>query len=92
MPVTDERARFKSWAATLHLDQHNYGSRHRNGRGRMHDDAQLAMVGIALERMRVRHLDHRQQRQEGKAHHGGNRQSAWLRVAYTAGNCPETCQ
>jgi hypothetical protein len=36
------------------------------------------MAGIAAERMRVRHLDRGQQRQQGKTHQGGQRQSSWL--------------
>jgi hypothetical protein len=42
--------------------------------------------------MHVRHLDHGQQRQQGKTHHGNQRQSAWLWPANPAQTCPESAQ
>ncbi len=50
MPVADGRARLKNRRGTLHLHQHHHGSRHRDGRRRVHRDAQRAMVGIPLQR------------------------------------------
>jgi hypothetical protein len=82
--VPDDRARLKDWGAGLDMDQHDHGGRDRDGRCRVHYDAQRAMVGIAVERMHVRYLDHGQQRQKGKTHHGDQRQSTWLWPAYPA--------
>jgi len=75
MPETYDRPRFKNRGHCFDLDQHDHGSRHRNGRGCVHDDAQRAMVGVALDRVEVRHLDDGQQRQQDKTHHGDHRQS-----------------
>jgi hypothetical protein len=36
------------------------------------------MVGVALQRMHVRHLDHGQHRQQGQAQKSGCSESAWL--------------
>jgi len=58
----------------------------------MHRDAQRAMVGIAVERMHVRHLDHRQQRQQDKTHHGHQRQSSLLCAVCPAEICLKSCQ
>jgi len=58
VPVANDGSRFEHRGRRFDLDQYDHGSRHRNGRGRVHDDAQLAMVGIALSGMDVRHLDH----------------------------------
>jgi hypothetical protein len=84
MPVPDDRLRRKNRGGALDLDQHNHGGRDRDGCGGVHHDAQRAMVGIAVERMHVRYLDHGQQRQQGKTHHGDQRQSSWLWPAIPA--------
>ena len=60
----------KHWGGSLDLDQHDHRGHDRDGRSRVHHDAQRAMVGVAVERMHVRHLDHGQQRQQGKTHNG----------------------
>lgn len=77
MPVPNDRLRRKDQGGALDLDQHNHRSHYRNGRSRVYDDAQRAIIGIAAERMRVRHLDHGQQRQQGKTHRD-QRQSSKL--------------
>jgi hypothetical protein len=64
---------FEYWRARLDLNQDNDGSRNCHGRCRMHHDAQRAVIGVGVERMYVRHLDHRQQRQQDQAHNGDNR-------------------
>jgi hypothetical protein len=44
----------------------------------VHRDAQLAMVGIAIGRMDVRHLNDGKERQQGQAHKNNGSESAWL--------------
>jgi hypothetical protein len=92
MTVADNRNRLKDRLGSSNLDQDDYGRHHRNGRRGVHYDAQRAMVGIAFELMRVRHLDHGDQRQQEKAYHGHNRQSAWLWAAITRRICLKSCQ
>ena len=58
----------------------------------MHDDAQRALIGIAAQRMHVRHLDHGQKRQQKKTQQGRRAISSWILAASTAGLCPESCQ
>jgi hypothetical protein len=70
MPVTDDRARSEDRGRRFDLDQGDHCSRYCDGRGCMHDNAQRAMVGVALNRMDVRHLDYGQQRKKDKAHDG----------------------
>jgi hypothetical protein len=84
MPVTGDCVRFKYRGRTLDLDQHHHGSGHRNGRRRMHRNAQRAMVGIGVYRVDVRHLDYSQQAQQDKTHHGHQRQSTRLCAAFPA--------
>jgi hypothetical protein len=45
------------------------------------------MVGIPVQRMHVRHLDHGQQRQQGQAQKSGCPESAWLPAANPAKIC-----
>ena len=79
VPVPDDRLRRKNLCGSLDLDQHDQQGHSYDGRCRVHHDAELAMVGgIAVEGMRVRHLDYSQQRQQGKTHHSDQRQSTWL--------------
>ena len=74
MPVPDDRLRRKNPGGALHLDQYDHRGHRRYGRGRVHHNAKLAMVGgIVVEWVSVRHLDHGQQRQQSKTHHGDQR-------------------
>lgn len=66
MPVPDDRSRLKNRSGGFDLDENDRRSHNRDRRSRMHRDAQRTMVGIAFERMDVRHLDHGQQRQQDK--------------------------
>jgi hypothetical protein len=45
------------------------------------------MVGIALQRVHMRHLNHGQHRQQGQAQKSGCPESAWLRAANSAEIC-----
>jgi len=66
------------------LDKDDDGRRDGHRRGRMKDNAQRAMVRIALERMHVRHLGHGQQRQKGQTQQSGGPESARLPAAGVA--------
>lgn len=58
------------------LHQHNRGGNHGNRSRTVHRNAKRALVRGAFVLMDVRHLDHRQQRQQHKAqnrHHGQSR-------------------
>jgi hypothetical protein len=46
------------------LHDHNDGGRGSNGHNRVHDNAQLAVVGVRLVRMKVRDLGNDEQRQQ----------------------------
>jgi hypothetical protein len=92
MPVPNGRSRLKYRGGDFDLDENDDRSHNRDRRRRMHRDAQRAMVGIAFERMHVRHLDHGQQRQQDKTQHGDHRQSTWLCAAFPAEICCESCQ
>jgi hypothetical protein len=87
MPVADIRARLNNRRGSSHFDQDNRSRHHRNRRSRVHRDAQRAMVGIPVQRMHVRHLDHGQQRQQGQAKKSGCPESAWLPAANPAKIC-----
>jgi hypothetical protein len=78
MEVVDLGKRFYVWDRGANGDR---GGDCDGGRGwsrRVHDHAELAMVGLAAERMHVGHLDNSQQREQQETHHGGRRQSELL--------------
>jgi hypothetical protein len=58
----------------------------------MHGDAQRAMIGIAVERVQVRDLDHRQQRQQNETEQSGGAKSSWLPASFLAKMGLESCQ
>jgi hypothetical protein len=92
LPTPCDRARFINRGAGLNLDQDNNCGRHSDRRGRMQHDAKWAVVGIRIDRMHVRNLNNRQQRQQDKAHHGHYRQSERLCAASSAEMCLKSCQ
>jgi len=92
MPVAHDRARLEYRRRRFNLDQNDHGSRYRNGRGCVHDDAQRAMVGVALNGMDVRHLNDGQQRKHGKTHNGCDRPGAWPGEKLSAEFCTKSCQ
>jgi hypothetical protein len=50
------------------------------------------MVGIALDRVYVRHLDHGKQHQQDKTQHSGCPESLWLPAAFPAEMRLKSCQ
>ena len=92
MPVANHRSRLKHRHLGLDLHQHHCGSRNHDRRSRVHHDAQRAVVGIALQRMHVRHLRHSQQRHQDETHNRHRRQSAWPATERSADLCLQSCQ
>jgi hypothetical protein len=70
MAVAQNRDWRKDGCGTGDSDQHNHGRGGGNGRCRVQNDAQRAMVPIALERMVVGHLGHGQQGQQDQTQQG----------------------
>ena len=66
----DGRSVLDCGGRSAHLDQNYNRGRDRDRRGRVHGNAQLALVGIAVERMHVDYLSHGQQRQQSQANQG----------------------
>ena len=58
--------RFRGPATAAHLNQKDGYCRRGDRCGRVQYDAQLALVGIAVERMNVRHLHNNQQREQSQ--------------------------
>jgi hypothetical protein len=84
MTMEDDRAHLDNRRGGPYLDQDHDGRRNRNGRGTLHHHAQRAMVGIAVERVHVHHLDHSQQRQQNQTQQGGRPKSLRLRAKIAA--------
>lgn len=78
MTVLDNCAYYKYRGRGLDMDQHNHCRDNGNRGGRLHRDAQGAMVGIRFQRVHMRHLDHNQQRQECQTQQGRCPKSAGL--------------
>ena len=64
MPVADDRARLDERGGAAEFDQDDDDGDHGHRRGRLHGDAQRAVVGIRLRGMHMRHLNHDQQRHQ----------------------------
>lgn len=92
VPVADDSARFNDWLGGSDSDQDDRSRHNRNRRRRVHGDAELAVVGIAIERMDVRHLDHGQQRHQGQTQQSCCPESAWLWVATIAEIRLQSCE
>ncbi len=58
------------------LHDHNHSRGSGNGHHRVHDDAQLAVIGVGLVGMQVRDLGHGQHRQQSQAKHRDRRHKA----------------
>jgi hypothetical protein len=91
-PIPDGRAGLDERRGGHSADQDNDRRNHRNRRGRMHRDAQLAMVGIAIGRMDVRHLNDGEERQQDQAQESHSSESARLLEAAPAEMCLQPAQ
>jgi hypothetical protein len=58
----------------------------------VHRDAQRTPVGIAVQRVYMRHLDHGQQGQQGQTQQRHCPESAWLPAVNSAEICLQPCQ
>jgi hypothetical protein len=74
------------------LHDHNGGRRGSNGHHSVHDNAQLAVVGVRLVRVQVRDLSNDQHRQQNQTKGGDGRQKAGPDAAFTAEICLKSCQ
>ena len=77
IPIAYDRADFNQRLAAAQDDQNDRGGNHRNRSRRVHGDAQLAMIRVALEYVVVRHLDEGQKRQQGQTQQSGSPKSLW---------------
>jgi hypothetical protein len=82
--MADDSARLDQRLRPSDPDEDDQDGNDRNRRGRVHRNAQLTMVGIGVERMDVRHLDHGEQRQQGQTQQCGCSESVWLPEAAPA--------
>jgi hypothetical protein len=82
--MTDDCARLNQRLRPSDPDQDDQDGYDGNRRGRVHRYAQLAMVGIGVECMDVRHLDHGEQRQQGQTQQRRSPESVWLPEAALA--------
>ncbi len=72
---------------------HQYdGSGYGRGHNRVHDDAQLAVIGVRLVRVKVGYLSHGKQRQKYETQTRDNRQEIVPGAASAAGMCLDRCQ
>jgi len=63
-----------------------------NGDDTVHDNAELAVVGVGLAGVQVRDLGNDEHRQQDEAKNGHGRQEATLCAAFAAKNCLKSCQ
>jgi hypothetical protein len=84
MPVANDRARLGNRRWVPDSDQDDCCRHYRDRRSRVHRDAQRAMVGILVQRVYVRHLDHGQYCQQGQTQKCGCPENAWLPAANPA--------
>ncbi len=69
-PIADRRARLKNRQREFEPEQHHRRGHHRNRRGRVHGNAQRAVVGITVDGVDVRHLDDSQHRRQQQTQQG----------------------
>jgi hypothetical protein len=90
--MPDHCARLKDLSGCLNPDQDDHGCNGCDGRGRVHGDTELAMVGVALDRMEVSHLGYNQQCKQSETQHRDCPKSAWLPAAIMAQLSLQYCQ
>jgi hypothetical protein len=73
------------------LNQRDECHRGYNGRGRVHHDAQRAMIGVAAFLVVMRDLRNSQQRQQNHTDKGHDRKSTWLSASIPLRACLESC-
>jgi hypothetical protein len=93
MPVSDDRASFEQYKRrSPNPDQNDSGQYGWDRNYRVHQNAYRAMVGIACNRMHVRHLGQNEKCQQDEADNSRYLENAWLPAAIVAQICPNSCQ
>ena len=75
MPFSRNGPGLKDWRGYRNFYERDEGRRHKNGRGRVHHDAQRTMIGIADFLVRMRNLRNGQQRQKNQTYNRNRRES-----------------
>jgi hypothetical protein len=90
-PAGDEdRLGLRGRGAEVNHNDHGGGCGH--GHDRVHNDAQRAMVGVGLIRVKVCDLGDGEQGYQGEAQHGCDRQKRRPAAMIAAGKCLKSCQ
>jgi hypothetical protein len=76
MPHSNYGSRIENRNRCSDLHQDDNRCRHLYRSHGVHHDAQRTVVGIIVERVHVRYLDHGQQRQQSHAHDGRDRDAS----------------
>jgi hypothetical protein len=93
MPIgQDCRANRLNRSRSADPDQDNHHGGHRDGRGRVHDDAQRAVIGVGVEGVDVRHLHHGQKREQDEAHQSNCARCTGSCAALSADLCLQSGQ
>ena len=96
MPLAGNYDGFGLRSGSSQLHDRDDSRRGCNGHHGVHDNAQLAVVGIRLVRVQVRDLCNDQHRQQNQTKNGHRRQKAGqeapLCAAFAAENCLKSCQ
>jgi hypothetical protein len=92
VPIPDDRARLDNRLGGADSDQDYYSRGNRNRCRGVHRNAQRTMVGIAVQRMYVRHLDHGHHRQQSQTKQSGCPESAWLPAASATNIRLQSCE
>ena len=91
MPVPNNRARLIDLGRGLNSNKNNHCCNCRNRRSRLHRNAERALVGVAIEGVGVRHLDHREQCEQDQTHKNGRLGNVLLPAALST-ICLKSCQ
>jgi hypothetical protein len=78
------------WRADADQDDDDGG--HRDRRGRVHHNAEGAVVGVGIVGVDVRHLRNGQQGEQNQAHYRGSARCACPRASTAAGLCLQSTQ
>ena len=91
MPVTSDSPDLKHGSGHRHLNQRHEGHGGHDGRGRVHHDAQRAMIGVAAFLVTMRNLRDGQHCQQNHANKRYGRKSTGLSASITSRACLECC-
>ena len=96
LPLAGNHDGFGLRSGSSQLHDRNDSRRGCNGHHTVHDNAELAVVGVRLAGMQVRDLGNDQHRQQDQTQNGHRRQKAGqeatLGAASAAKNCLKSCQ